>query len=102
MPNNKKKKSGPFSLESFDIPAQQVPIWTDSRDRIPVPGNVMDNPFTSRARNPSHLMPGTPMNGSFAGGAGMPTDRPAAGSSPSNLSSEMDEQEDDGSMIYTL
>lgn len=45
-----KKKSAPFSLESFETPARQgIDIWTDSRDRIPVHDPFMENPFSSRA-----------------------------------------------------
>lgn len=44
------KKPSPFSLESFETSASdEIQIFTDSRDRIPAPGPVSGNPFTSQA-----------------------------------------------------
>lgn len=53
------KKSSPFSLESFEAQsADEIPIFTDSRDRIPVSNLTSDNPFASHADTAKTLSPG--------------------------------------------
>ncbi|EPS29793.1 hypothetical protein PDE_04743 [Penicillium oxalicum 114-2] len=43
------KKPSPFSLESFETSSSdEIQIFTDSRDRVPVARPASDNPFTSR------------------------------------------------------
>lgn len=53
------KKPSPFSLESFAAQsADEIPIFTDSRDRIPVSNLASDNPFASHADAAKPLSPG--------------------------------------------
>lgn len=51
-PRKARKTKNLFTLESFaqqnDEPAEKIPIYTDSKERVPTPGASDDNPFITK------------------------------------------------------